>query len=352
MLLVTIGLIFLYYLSYSDSKALLSCPYLFEYRSDTGFNIKSNYVFESFDTFETNIAIPIPYNVLYCTEFVNYVEGYNGSHGLLPTGIAVLLNHPIDQNKANLRKWMSTQTNQWIFEYSNEPSIDILFEFMSYVDPGEDLLIDYGEDWFDNREINPITLPLNSIEESSISMITLNTCPMKYIEIKENKLIAKRNIPAGITLEITRALLIPITQSLITSYPLQETLWFGRNYTIHEDSMLDNEYCSPMKALPYDSLLDYTMFVTGFGSFYGVTSVKHKETHEITWKQSANVEYNWLFLEETQDHQVNNCSTSMILTIKSKTMIMMGEELIAELLYDENTGRKHILSDNLSLSCL
>lgn len=256
MAILFVLLVWLSQIAVTSSGYVQTCDYHVKASSTgAGLGLFSSRDVEPFEILEKSVGVPIPINSVLWNPLIYYVEGLNGSHALLALGAGMLLNHA-PRHAANVRKVMLFSDGQWRFRYPYQFSIDFLHEYSGYVKEDEEFLVDYGEDWFEDRNLHSLDL-LSSQTEDSISkagkMIANNietdtmildkkeeedrqerrwqlatSCGDFWmsIEPEQQMVIARRDIPAGTAAELSRALLLPVTDTLLASGPLEEVLWW------------------------------------------------------------------------------------------------------------------------------
>jgi hypothetical protein len=254
----------------------IECAYYLRYHEVFGMAVYAGKIHEPFDVFDSGIGVPIPLELVYGTpELVNFVEGYNNTHALLTLGLGMLLNYNSDMNKVNIRKFMSESPSQYHFPSNGEPSIDVVFEYQSSINIGDQLFVDYGEDWFAERQI-----PLVDMNSFLIDSQPRNTsfpgCFSRYMHLQQepdhsHKLIAKRNISANVVVEVARMIVLPMTDPLETySGPFSDILWWSTDIehlaVDRQGKFVDNRR--------KDNFFSEAFLMSGMGPFYGASQDK------------------------------------------------------------------------------
>lgn len=291
--------------------------------NDVGLLVKAMVPFEPFDLLERSIGIPIPISSILWSELINYMEGYNATHGILALGIGMLLNHN-NQFAANVRKIPLYEPGLRKFREPFEPSIDFLHEITSYVEVEEQLTVDYGDDWFTLRNMTQV--PINDNPES-LTTQSLVECPSSFTHLtREGKIVATTFLAAGTVIEISRAILIPVTPALLSSGPLEEMLWWSDtkdesiNVAEPSDLFLDRYPTSPSDVLPYSHGVEHAMLLSGHGALY--KALPCSSFSSASTNIQPNVEYAWF------EANGNTCNNLMLMSFKALRDILEGDEIV------------------------
>lgn len=294
-----------------------------ERHDDVGLLVKALVPFEPFDLLERSVGIPIPINAILWSELINYMEGYNATHGILALGIGMLLNHN-DQFVANVRKVPLYEPGLRKFREPYESSIDFLHEITSYMEIGEQLTVDYGEDWFVLRNMTQMPI-VDEIQSTTQSLID---CPSSFTHLtRDGRIVATIFILEGTVIEISRAILIPVTHAVLSSGPLEEMLWWYNtndesiNIAEPSDLFLNKYPTSPSEVLPYLNRVEHAMLLSGHGALYKALPCSTTTSNEVNL---PNVEYAWF--EETDDSVT--CDNLMLMSFKALRDIPEDEEII------------------------
>jgi hypothetical protein len=210
---------------------------------------------EPFEVLERSLGIPIPMRAVLFNPLVHYVEGLNGTHALLALGAGMLLNHA-PRHAANVRKVMLYADGLWRFRAPFQRSIDFLHEYSAYVAEGDEFLVDYGDDWFEDRGLSAAPLePERRAASVAVAAdgrlspsgdddgddgdddgtdaqeerwLRATGCGDFWMAVDASRgaVVARRDVAAGTALETSRALLLPLTGPLLTSGPLEEVVWW------------------------------------------------------------------------------------------------------------------------------
>jgi hypothetical protein len=235
---------------------------------------------QPWELLEVSIGVPVPLSAIYWNQLLNYVEGYNSSHCLLTLGDGLLINHHHNRNFVNTWKAMSPYPSQLVFRPPFQSSIDLVYQISSDVATGQQLFVDYGHDWFEERGLLYRALP-DHWSPSLVETVDWPPCSQHYSVLRNGELFATRAIPAHVTVEVVRALLLPITTSLLDSGPLEEILWWLLNPS--QTELLFAQFrkqtirrpSNPYQLVDFDGDLtinSYALLLSGHGPFYGTTS--------------------------------------------------------------------------------
>jgi hypothetical protein len=330
------------------------CDYYLKYHKEIGLAVYSNIIANSFDVFDIGIGLPVPLSILYDksiasleNELINYVEEYNSSHALLTLGLGMLLNHHPNPTKVNIRKYLNNEEelegngeserledskSLFHFPSTQEPSIDIRYEYSAGISPGDQLFIHYGEEWFQERSItmNDMVKHLTDQPEddddeqtnAKSPILALPGCVKHYAVLqKDGKLIARRNISEGVVVETSRVIYLPLTERLRNYHgPLTDILWWTSDLT----SSISTEQVMTMNGEISSSFKNFRggFLLSGTGPFYG--ALNEKQTN------SGNIRIEWASDEE----KTENKKPALVKFIVSQA-INKGEELIVSNLSEE-----------------
>lgn len=226
----------------------------------------------------------------------------------------------------------SQETSLFHFPSNQEASIDILFEYQSSINVGDQLFVDYGEGWFEERGMveqreeidalleDPPEKPSQQADGVSkqnlllASLPRLPGCHSRYVIFQENHLIAKKNITTGVVLETSRVILVADSQRL-RSYrgPFTDILWWWerrRQEETADDAIVTSKTGEVVSRSSFSNT-SIPLLLSGYGAFYGVAE---EENNEV-----GNVEA--IFLEETE-------ATPMLIQFKTLRRILKGESFI------------------------
>lgn len=385
--------------------------------SEAGLGLFALHDLKTWNLLEVSVGIPIPMSTIYWTELVNYVEGYNTSHCLLTLGNGLLMNHHHNtRNYVNTWKVMSPHPSFLQFRSPYQSSIDLLYEYTIDVRKGQQLFIDYGFDWFEERSLSYTPLqefyadqdfdkvfsslatskPPSSTTTSNmmnnkdsggndkknnkdwklmrdVSKVTQAlgwpVCNYQYSTYRQGELLANVDIPVGTIIEVSRALLIPVTRSLLFAGPLEEVLWWAVDVDITQPLAIDSIFdeianttirrpSNPYNVEAFDEsgTSKYALLLTGRGPFYGLQGPAYvaptTESERFHSHNTGNVELDFYYFDEeiTTKKKPVSCSTQMLVTLKAKRHIMTGEKLTLDYVMDMQNGRRFI-GESIVKSC-
>lgn len=362
-----LGGITIFLLTFVSTLAISACNYTLRASADgSGLGLFATTDIEPFDILEVSIGIPIPIRAILWNKLIYYVEGLNGTHALLALGVGMMLNHA-PKNHASVRKVMSFQDGIRKFREPYQSSIDFIHEFTSYVAPGEQLLVDYGDDWFDERKIPHINL---AVEETTHHSDIPTVCAEDWTAVTfDNTVIAARDIPANTVIEISRALLLPVTEALLTSGPLEEMLWWHRDserlrtsidITRHPDS----PYLVPELG---ETHRHYAMLLSGRGALYSPASSSicsspndTQTSLNSTSSVTGNVRFAWYSIPQEVHQSAESvegakvsCRDVMQVSVMTSVFIPAGDVIrIQGSCLDPSTGRRFLLDNTAITQCL
>ena len=374
--------------------------------SEAGLGIFALRDLHPWNLFEVSVGIPIPMPTIYWTELVNYVEGYNSTHCLLTLGNGLLMNHHHNtRNYVNTWKAMSPHPSVLSFRPPYQSSIDLLYEYTTDITAGQQLFVDYGFDWFEQRSLQYSQLPefyaqqdfkrvfpqldTNLISSSPVLMdngkkdwkslrdvrkvteaLGWPVCNYQYSTYRGGELVASIDIPVDTIVEVSRALLIPITRSLLLSGPLEEVLWWVLDVDQTDSKrteevlhQIGNETIrrpsNPYKVEAFDlsGRSKYAILLTGRGPFYSLrgfspeSDIQQQEDSNYE-AHSGNVQMEFYTLGDgtpyasvSAENGSLQCHSQMLVTIKAKRMIAAGEKLTLDYIVNKDNSRRFISED-------
>jgi hypothetical protein len=324
--------------------------------------------------------------------------------------------HHNTQNYVNTWKVMSPHPSVLQFRSPYQSSIDLLYEYTSDIRAGQQLFIDYGFDWFEERSLSYTRLQEFysdqnfekvfgiSKESPSAGLIATTSssslvgkqdskkkdwkllrdvqkvtqalgwpvCNYQYSTYRQGELIANVDIPMDTIIEVSRALLIPVTRSLLLSGPLEEVLWWAMDVDVKHSEKIDSMIqqisdktirrpANPYQVEPFDPHGEskYALLLTGRGPFYGLHGpayhlyddpITSNERYEAQTKGNVHIEFYSLSNEGLLD-DASQCSTQMLVTIKAIRDIAAGEKLALNYVLDKESGRRFI-GENIMKPCV
>eukprot|EP01038_Epipyxis_sp_PR26KG_P013403 gene13403-17971_t len=279
------------------------CDLVLRILPNIGIGVYTGKLLTANQVIQNGIGIPVPIEVLYHSILINYAEGYNDTHCLLVLGHSMLYNHlsSNDHNSmAMIRKFpvdygldQNDHTSDMIygkykFYYDYDGfSHDISFEMNGFIEPGYQLFSFYGEGWFQDRNLHEYSVNEllnydnqyirisdnlkepnhsnnnnnnrnnnNNLDNSSI----LPGCGTLLTYIKNNVLYAAKNMKRDTIIEVSRALLVPISYELLShaNTAFNEIVWWSNNNSILK--YYDND--SIDQPLPYMEEMNYVLLLT------------------------------------------------------------------------------------------
>ena len=200
---------------------------------------------------EAVLGIPVHISTHRDNILDNYVEGYwEPNMSMVTLGYAMVYNHAPDKFYT-LKKHTAPQPVVEALSHLdiNEPdsSTVVVYSTNSKISRGDQILNYYGETWFrgpkrPTEEINPCSNPsvdgLCRVDLASATV--LPGCPMQFASLARGKLFASVNIKAGTVIEVSRALVLPVSQ-MHGSRGLQSLLWYFHTSPKSSDEMLAYE---------------------------------------------------------------------------------------------------------------
>jgi hypothetical protein len=349
-----------------------SCEYRLERSPSSGMGLFATREIEPFEILEKSIGVPIPIRVILWNQLIHYVEGLNGTHALLALGVGMMLNHA-HRMSANVRKVQLYTDGQIQFRSPYQSSIDLIHEYQAYIDPGEQLLVDYGDGWFEDHHIPYMDLTTSKLPSIIATATTTTTTTLEHTsheifagcidfwtKFESGKLVASRFIPEGTVIELVRGLLIPITTALLTSGPLEELVWWpsiSHEYlSLPATKKIDQYPPSPYDLYPYGHDDYYVILFSGKAAFY--SPVNKDDLVEEEEEEMANIRYQWISTNsadhttqtsaESAEREVTPLKTSqdrilcedlILMQFVASRNIMAGEILTVPHLYYNNKNK-------------
>ena len=315
---------------------------------------------------EIGIGIPFPLPVLYWNELLNYAEGFNETHALLPLGNGILLNHHVYRSEVNVVKLPSAYPSQ------REESVDVIYEYTQDIAEGSQLLVDYGEGWFEDRNMQALDM-LETLREGSSSgdsplekeaIIDLPgnsglpcltdripTCPHEMTRLSKSELYARVDIPQGTVIEISRAILFPVSRALLKAGLLEGLVWWLtspdalRSFHSPEYGFLEHfqKSSSPYVIAPLNQSIPYAMIMSGRGPFY-------TNGGSLT---EGNVGFEWFDWTTSSSSSSSNisCQNLMTIAIRSNRNIKTGEKLVVSFERGSLDSSRRFLGSDLLSKC-
>lgn len=154
-------------------------------------------------------------------------------------------------------------------------------------------------------------------------------CPLELTRWSNQRLLASSFIARGTVIEVSRAILVPITDVLLASGPLKDLIWWppsAAETCSHQAQEDLSRFKGTYLVQPYQEEYRYALLLTGRGLLYSAGT-----------KAASNVGYAW-FGERMA------CGLLDMVSFVALRDIQEGEELIVALDIAED-GRRIILDD-------
>jgi hypothetical protein len=402
-LLLCFSLFSLFVLGHKVHNPSVQCSLVLKYDTKKGVGVFAGKDWAPDELMDIAIGIPIRYKHVYWTQLINYIEGYNGTHGLLTLGNTMLFNHVDDETQSSVRKHMKHTTGMYHFVKSNTNSFDIWLEPNSIVFSGEEFSTHYGNEWFDDRGFSPL---LTASPSNKPAGFILPGCSTLLTIYENNRMKAARPIVAGTVIETARAILLP-EWAVWDAGPLEEILWWkNKGHYEHGDvskrpsvptglglpyrvapflqKVASREFTPSSDAVSKLVVLaeptDYAVLVLGRGALYhpsffasshiakSTSTAAHRkdttcvetttcldssttESKEPIVKAEPNVQYNWWEPDREGGISSFNCSSLMFVSFTALRDIQEGEPLVVDIFYDVISSRKFV-SNAFASECL
>jgi len=275
---------------------------------------------------------------------------------MVTLGYAMVYNHAPD-SFYSLKKHTAPQPVVEAISHLeiNDPdsSTVVVYSTNRKISRGDQILSYYGDTWFrgakrPTEEINPCSNPgvdgLCHVDLASATV--LPGCPLKFTTLSRGKLYASINIPEGTVIEVSRALILPVSQ-MHGSRGLQSLLWyfhrspkssdeelayelfqrsgvalvlndFGAMVMSQSTTVVNNDGMQIATNVP---LIDeQALLLLGYGSFYSPAEIHH----------DANVAYS-RFLVDNEDPLACQHEDTMFVQFRTVRDILAGELLTVDL---------------------
>jgi hypothetical protein len=383
----------------SSSRIIISeeieCDIVYRYVKNFGIGVYAGKLFEPNSVFERTVGIPLHESVRGRNELENYLEAINSTHDRLALGSVLMINH-VHRFEGMTKASNDTSvggTGLLKFNNIDDYSYDVEYITTWTLFPGDQVFVDYGDDWFSNRKYTmhhprtSLDRDVTHVDDVQNGFGRIPGCSSLLTKVEDNKLVANRDISKGDYIEVARALLIPILNPLFEAIHLREFLWW-KNSSGFENLKSKNHYLyttfTSSEIDPYNPFREYAVVMLGNGLLYSAAEDE---------KKKSNVEYDWWDLKmigivddefphavETKENdsfcnatasleqQVSNdenvctkfyrrtkhgsaCSTRMMVSFVAKKNIKIGEELVVDLFVDKETGFRYPTKD-FSDQCL
>lgn len=351
---------------YIQIRMFSSCSLVLKHSLSQGVGVYAGLLTEPWQLIENSVGFAVPNTVLFWNELINYAEALNSTHCLVSFGYYALYNHAVTSEDMSINKFQSkTGNGYYSFEIFTNTEVSSGDQFLSY----------YGNSWFSDRKMDS-----DLMEYLDDDPVTLPGCLSNTRITSSKTVVAARKISAGEIIEISRALLLPISQALLSHHSSQlvRYLWWkgrcGDKICPLIPSRKPQTTAEPYH-MKYDNRTEYTMLLLGNGAFYG-TGVDCKNTSNISDVQKVNsqtsqvnVAYEWWSLSsylnevsqkslekkvsassgtvaghQHQHHVADDgplsCSTRMFVSFTALRDIDVGEALTIDLSLDTVTNMR------------
>lgn len=308
---------------------------------------------------ESVLGIPVEISTHRDNILDNYVEGYwEPNMSMVTLGYAMVYNHAPD-SFYNLKKHTAPQPIVEALSHLdiNEPDSSkvVVYSTNRKISRGDQILNYYGETWFHGpkrptEEINPCSAPsvdgLCRVDLASATV--LPGCPVKFASLARGKLYARTIIPAGTVIEVSRALILPVSQ-MQGSRGLQSLLWYFHRSPKSSDeelayelfqrsgvSLVFNDFGAIVMSQSQSTMVfnndgepmptkvplidEQALLLLGYGSFYSPAEIHN----------DANVEFS-RFLLDNEDPLACHHEDTMFVQFRSVRDIHPGELLTVDL---------------------
>lgn len=139
-------------------------------------------------------------------------------------------------------------------------------------------------------------------------IVDLPGCPLELTRWHGHRLLAAQFIAAGTIIEVSRAILLPISAPLLEAGPLCELLWWPSMYIATKPPADLSVHHGTYNVEPWSENHSYALLLSGRGMLYGAAELGME-----------NVQYEWT---------PEPCSLLRLVTFTAKRDIAQGEELV------------------------
>ena len=267
---------------FTDATENFTCDIVMVYFPPVGISLYAGVPFHDGDIVDSAYALPVHADALVEDYFgqvilTDYLEEHNKTHDLADFGYNMMFNHAPSFYGLSLEQEIVRNYSDTYFGDTQE------IHFISKRDilVGDQMFIDYGDEWFTSRkfeEIIPEFYPDKRylhIEDIHHFKGRIPGCMTKYTNIFFDGsyfgIEAARDIKKGTVIEVSRALFLPKAK-MDKAWNLKRVLW--------------QKPISPDQAAPVNDSR-YSLLVLGRGTLYSPKG-----------KRAPNVAYSWWFLSE------------------------------------------------------
>jgi len=277
-----------------------------------GIGVYANRNFNRGEVVERCIAILIPSD-RNSPILDEYVYGHRDAYIDVVLGYGMIYNH---HSNESLHMHSSEA-----FSIRTEPSnriFDFVLTALYDIKKGDEIFTSYGtgdgKTWFDERGMTYVSVK-SSAEPPSLSLLedhnfSLPGCPLSKTEVFQGHVYATQYILEGEVVEVTRALLLPVSTG--DGNELQRYLWYSNGGSLNK-----------------------SILVLGHGALYQASDMN-----------SATLSYEW-YLDEREDG--NACNDKMLVKFTAVNNILPNMELTVPLLRDGL--RRYVREEQFQVNC-
>eukprot|EP01038_Epipyxis_sp_PR26KG_P010945 gene10945-14697_t len=379
----------------------IECDVVVRYVPYFGIGVYAGKLFEPYTIFQNSIGIPIPDDLRRGNELDLYVEQFNRTHDVLTLGYALLVNHATNfdgymtAKEFNQRDYY--EENKLRYKYHDGDSSDVRYYNKWTLFPGDQIFIQYGDDWFSSRGLEETSVrqtlnrDLIHIDDVHNEVGRIPGCASLLTKFENNKLVAAVDIKQGEYIEVVRALLIPEEERFFSSGPIREFVWRKKEAKKIDEVKYDYLYTTRINSHveAYNPFEPYYLVLLGHGLLYGdndngdkipnvnydwwsLSMIGIDDTDEFSASESkesdryCNSSYP-SGIERNYPEDINEstkfciksfrrtiygppCATRMFVSFVANRNIIAGEELVIDLEVDEYGFR--YASHNFASQCL
>lgn len=357
-----IGLLFIC-IFYSVNS--FNCELFLRYVPEYGIGVYAGRLFERNRPIENAIGIPVLLKDAVNTEFVNYMEGLNETHGVLLLGYSSMFNH-VPQQDSLVRKHVSFDDSRMQFRPPHGESYDIVTEPMHKIFPGNQIFSFYGRTWFADRGLDEVTAnelanrnQIVHIDDRGAVSGLLPGCPSRMTRFVGDWLEAAEDIPQGAVIEVARALLVP--ERRVSRGPISTLVWRSQRSLDSPEPPVCSEvstegesvshcveegvesFATPYEVPAYSTNRRYAALLLGGGALYARANA---------YEGTANVDYAWWDVSALYEDRLpaGKCSLKMLVSFTANRDIAAGETLFVDL-QEDSEGRRYA-NEEFSSKCL
>lgn len=256
-------------------------------------------------------GIPAPKFSTHGNELDYYVEGHNDTYDMITLGYAMVYNHAPEQDGIMLRKIHVPGVSKVHMKELSGMSHDVHYVSNWAIFPGDQIFNFYGNMWFQSRKMpevstrRQINRDVVHIDDIFSGPGRIPGCATGLTIIKNNILVATKDIQRGEVIEVARSLLLP-EKSQYGAGLIEKFLWWKRPISNRQRRRNEKQAkvnnVMPMKLPkmePYNISHSYTLLLLGNGALYQGISRGLKVS-------DVNVLYDWWDISSMISAQNNN----------------------------------------------